>query len=64
MKTAKTSPAAVYVDCPECGENIEHPATGSYLWEVNSPVRQTTVQCTSCRCTVKVPKKLVAPEGN
>lgn len=58
IKTAKTEVAAVYVDCPACGEGLENPQTGSHMWVTNDPVPQTHIEC-GCGATVKLPKMLV-----
>jgi uncharacterized Zn finger protein len=59
MKTAKTAAAAVYVDCPNCGENFEHPVTGSFLWELNSPVSERELTCLACGEKAKTPPRLL-----
>lgn len=63
MKTAKMVTAAVYLDCPVCGENIAHPDTGSFLWSLDDPVKEKALYCQACTTCVKLPKKLIRKES-
>lgn len=48
--------AALYINCPLCGEGIESP-NGSFLWETHEyrAIAGTKQECTSCGCFVKIP---------
>jgi ribosomal protein S27E len=63
LKTALTTVAAVFVDCPDCGGAISHPTTGSHLWETNDPVFEKTLTCDDCGAKVMTPRTLVRKEG-
>jgi DNA-directed RNA polymerase subunit RPC12/RpoP len=62
MKTFKISVASVFLDCPNCGESIPHPTTGSHLWENNDPVRERSIKCEACGERGRVPKSLQREE--
>jgi uncharacterized Zn finger protein len=63
MRTAKTTVAALYVDCPNCGEPIEETGTGSHLWNANDSTREKTLTCNACGEVCKTPKRLYNDQG-
>ena len=65
MKTARSNPASVWVNCPYCGEGLPHPS-GSLLWPTNEtyPPYAPVVTCFYCQKTSQLPAALVGgPEG-
>lgn len=56
MKTATTTPAAVYVNCPHCGESVDEPMSGSQMWtEYDMPKPGTVMTCYACGERFKAP---------
>jgi ribosomal protein S27E len=56
MKTAKTITAAVYVTCPECGEYVSEPMTGSLMFEPNDVKGlPAVITCSECGAKFKRP---------
>ena len=47
MKTAKTEPARVWADCPECGGQLIG-EDGSMTIQLNKYKRNTAFKCNSC----------------
>lgn len=57
LRTAKAYPAAVYVDCPECGDGFEGGAGGSQLiGPVSNLKAGEVVTCQGCGSAFKLPR--------
>lgn len=59
MKTAKVHVWVVVLICPECGEEIDNPDTGSMMWEITDTnlKRGSVITCCSCDIKSKVPAR-------
>ena len=63
MKTGKPEVAAYYLNCPDCGESIDHPSGSGLLWLPSDPCRDVSTECFCCGRLVKIPARLRVREA-